>query len=956
MPFLTSVLVLGLFFLSGATALVYEVAWSKYLALIFGSTVQAQTVVLAVFMGGLALGNHLFGRLADRLRQPLAAYGYLEGCIGLYAFFFPQIYRAADALFIAIGAPLLGNGAALLLLKGGIAVALLLGPTLLMGGTLPLMAAWLQRNSNEYGRGTARFYSTNSLGAVTGAGLAGFYLVRSWGLPATLQLGAVANIAIAIVAVGLSRRLADEAPAEKPAAPATPVSAEQPRLSLLSSGMLLVMFTGAVSMGLEVLAARCLSLIFGASLQAFALVLMAFILGIGIGASIVASPRWRNLRRDAVAVALILVAATLVLIFVWQIEWCVEAYRWIKTGVAASTVGYLFYQLMIAGFALVILGVPAGLLGAVLPLCLRAAAGPDGRYGSRVGALLTWNTIGAVVGVLLTGFVLMPVLGMRGAFALLALMLASAAAVAAFGQGLKKLSVAAAAVAALVIGVWATSGDSWRLVLSSGIFRIRETEYDPGRMARRVEVTKLLYYRDAPDATVSVDSNRERNDEVTLHINGKPDASSKGDLSTQMLLGHVPMALRPQAKRVFVLGLGSGITGGSLLNHPIEELVVAENCAPVIAAAAYFAPWNNGVLTNARARIVREDARTVLKLDRRPYDIIISEPSNPWTAGVGSVFSVEFYQLCASRLVEGGIMAQWFHVYEMHDGIVDLVLNSFGRVFPHFEIWDTGSGDIVLTGATQPFRSDASVYAGIFAHAPVREQLALIGITDAPSLWLRQFASQQTAFAIPGSPAFQSDEFPVLEYAAPRAFFVGRTAERVFQFDERTWQAALSPAAKQAALRQFDLAAAQLVFTNGGSANPFLRRKLAEQAGDATGQPTALTTIFDRPSAPKPLPAGASEPLARLHGIETRLAGPQWAEAADVIERELDAFARQPDGAKVDWSPPRFAALAIRAALARGDHPRVARLIEKALRLEPANEEFAYFQRLADVWRAAARP
>ena len=199
-----------LFFCSGATALVYEVIWSKYLTLMFGSTVQAQTVVLAVFMGGLALGNRLFGARADRASRPLAIYGYVEVAIGLYAFCFNWLYQFGDAVFVRLGTGQLEHRALLLLLKGALSVGLLLGPTVLMGGTLPLLAAWLQRQSSDAGRWSARFYSINSLGAVFGAGLAGFYLVQGLGLVASLQMTALVNVLIGFTAVGLARQMGDQ--------------------------------------------------------------------------------------------------------------------------------------------------------------------------------------------------------------------------------------------------------------------------------------------------------------------------------------------------------------------------------------------------------------------------------------------------------------------------------------------------------------------------------------------------------------------------------------------------------------------------------------------------------------------------------------------------------------------------------------------------------------------------
>ncbi len=203
-------MILLLFFCSGATALVYEVVWTKYLSLMLGSTVQAQTVVLAVFMGGLALGNRIIGARSDLLQRPLAAYGYLETLIGIYAFFFSAIYGLADKMFASVGSRIYDHAAGMLLLKASLSVGLLLLPTILMGGTLPLLAAWLQKQSKDAGRWSARFYSTNSLGAVCGAFLAGFFLIQSLGLVSTLQLTALANVIIGIIAIAWSRKAAEQ--------------------------------------------------------------------------------------------------------------------------------------------------------------------------------------------------------------------------------------------------------------------------------------------------------------------------------------------------------------------------------------------------------------------------------------------------------------------------------------------------------------------------------------------------------------------------------------------------------------------------------------------------------------------------------------------------------------------------------------------------------------------------
>ena len=652
-------MILFLFFCSGATALVYEVVWSKYLALMFGSTVHAQTVVLAVFMGGLALGNCFIGARSDLLRKPLAAYGYLEIIIGLYAFSFSWLYQQADRLFVTAGSHLVERPEWLLLLKLALSLGLLLFPTILMGGTLPLLSAWLQRQSADAGRWSARFYSTNSLGAVFGAWLAGFCLIRTLGLVSTLQMTALANVVIGFTAAGLARRHADAAATGN--SPPVPSSTEAAGTSHVRRWLLIVVaLTGGVSMGLEVLASRSLALIFGASLQAFAIVLMAFILGIGVGSAAMASPRLSRWRSLNLIFLLLLIAGVIIGLLVLGIEHWVDVYRQVRTGLARTAMGYQFYQIVAGGFSLVLLGIPAALIGAVLPLCIRLAAEDGTDLGNRVGRLLTWNTLGAVIGVLLTGFVLMPTAGLRNAFNLLAVALCIPLCVLAWRAKRPAFAVAGCLLAGALVLSCAVGGEGWRYVLSSGVFRARETEVDPTTLALRKKHVSILFYKDAADATITV----EQGDgvgapsDLGLRINGKPDASTRGDLGTQLLVAHLPMLARPESKDIFVLGLASGISCGALLAYPIENLVVAENCAPVIQATRFFTAWNRGVLTNRVTRLLMEDARTILKLSPQKYDVIVSQPSNPWFAGVGSVFSREYYELAASRLKPGGIMVQ----------------------------------------------------------------------------------------------------------------------------------------------------------------------------------------------------------------------------------------------------------------------------------------------------------
>jgi spermidine synthase len=952
-------MVILLFFCSGATALVYEVLWSKYLTLLFGSTVQAQTVVLAIFMGGLALGNRLFGARADRLARPLAAYGYIEAGIGLYAFFFSSIYRGADTLFSVAGANLLQHGAWLLLLKGFLSAALLLGPTLLMGGSLPLLAAWLQKNTPDAGRRAAVFYSTNSLGAVCGAGLAGFFLVTWLGLPVTLQMTGLVNVLIGLTAVAIARCQNHSLKAPDPVGTAEESSGGESAPAVFRWACFLVTMTGAVSMGLEVLASRCLSMIFGASLQAFAIVLMAFILGIGVGSAVIASRRRTRWPREITTVVLVLTAALWIGLVVFNIEFLVAFYMHAKTGLSSSAMGYRYNQLISALFSMVILGIPAGAIGGVLPLWIRVVSEKSDLLGDRVGRLLTWNTFGAVTGVLLTGFVLMPRIGLRGSFATLALVLSGGAMFVAFSMRRRFAGAMAGVACGLLVLVAATGGENWRSVLSSGVFRFREEELTDATLKNWLSPRRILFYEDAADATVSVEEEgTPANRELGLRVNGKPDASTQGDLSTQLLCAHLPLMVKPTSKDVFVLGMGSGVTAGAVLGYPVEHLTVAENCEPILRAAQWFGPWNNGVLTNARTEICSEDARTVLKLSPRKYDVIIAEPSNPWTVGIGSVFSREFYQLAANRLKQGGIMVQWFHVYEMSDPIVSLVLRTFSSVYPVVEIWDASHGDILILGANEPWKSGPDVFAEAFRLAGPRRDLESIGLRTPEAVLARQLASQRTGFAIAGPGPVQTDEFPLLEYAAPKAFFIGRTAVVLCRYDERTWQADLAPGQKTRLL-------AGLGWTNvcaalGGryrSVNPdvhrFVARRSEPQPGKAYDRiaggfapPCVFEAVND--VVLKPPPAGEKNPTAqKLFAAELVLASKEIPDRAAIDEIEQILMTEQaPGSSNGAFHPDYYASIAAKARLRLGDSLSARKILLRGLQVAPSSDQLQFLARV----------
>jgi len=710
-------------------------------------------------------------------------------------------------------------------------------------------------------------------------------------------------------------------------------------------------------MGLEVLASRCLGMIFGASLQAFAIVLMAFIFGIGIGSALIASRQRSRWSRELTTVALVLAAALWIGVVVFNIESLVVFYMHAKSGLSSSAMGYHYNQLIAAVLSMVMLGIPAGAIGAVLPLWIRLVSEKSDLLGDRVGRLLTWNTLGAVAGVLVTGFFLMPQIGLRGSFILLATVLASAGLLVAYSMQKRAATFAAAIACGLLVFAGVSGGEHWRKILSSGVFRFRGDEVNAATLRYWFESTSLVYYEDAADATVSVDKSGGH---FGLRVNGKPDASTQVDLPTQLLLAHLGLMVKPQSKDVFVLGMGSGVTAGAVLGYPVENLTVAENCKPVLRAARFFEPWNHGVLTNSRVRICTEDARTVLKLSPQQYDVLIAEPSNPWTAGIGSVFSREFYQLASNRLKPDGIMVQWFHMYEMSDPIVELVLRTFSSVFPVVEVWDASRGDIIILGAKQPWRSGPDVYAEAFKLSAPRRDLESIGLRTPDAVLTRQIASQRTAFAIAGPGPIQTDDFPLLEYAAPKAFFIGRTANFLWLYDERTWQSDLAPLEKTHLLASLEWTSVKASFEGPASSNnPLLENLVTRRAGaEQTKAVDRLAGGFGAPCIFEPRdsvafklsPGAEKSPTAqKLFEAEQALVSQEQPNAAaiDAIERILMTESVTESG-NIPWHPEYYAGIAAKACLRLGDRSRAKQVLLRGLQLAPNSGRLQFLARIME--------
>jgi spermidine synthase len=712
--FVTSVVLCGCFVASGATGLIYEVLWARMLGLVFGATTLAVSTVLAAFMGGLALGSALAGRLAPRLRKPVAAYGWMEIGIAIYALLVPVLFKAVDTLYALVWQELQPGFFRFTLLRFALSCLLLLVPTTLMGATLPVLSAALLRTPEHDANSVTRLYACNLVGAILGTLLAGFILLPTFGIRTTIVIAATLNILVGLIALRTqhSIRLDTRSPVDESALIEVATHADHSPFWFWPAFV-----SGFVTISAQIAWTRVLTMIIGSSTYAFSIVVALFLIGLAAGAWFIGR-KDRSARLRPLLLTVELVSAASLLFSLFVLNRMPALLITLGFGLKiASWSGLLALQIF---SATLLVFVPAMLMGMVMPLVLVWASN-QARAVNRVGRSYAVNTIGAIFGAFATGFVLIPITSIRFTLLLAATLCLFVAAFAyqparAGLDLLLKRCLAVFVVAPVLVIVLFIGAPPMNLAdLSIGAYdslvrvlaQTREGADASGQVAGP-NVHELLWYREGPTATVSV---RRDGDTVSMGINGRTNASdSIYDMPTQVMLGQLPLLIAPQPKNALVIGFATGVTAGSILQSSIESVTCVELDPATIHGSQYFNHVNNRPLDDPRTKLIIDDARTYLRVTSNRYDIIVSEPSHPWVPGVANLFTEEFFQQGRARLSGQGIFVQWVQIYQMSTESLRSVLATYSRVFPHVLVFRVGGlnkgKDLLLVGSLRPLSLD----------------------------------------------------------------------------------------------------------------------------------------------------------------------------------------------------------------------------------------------------------
>lgn len=797
-----SALILLAFTLSGFAGLAYELVWTKKLSLIFGVSSGAITTVLAAFMGGLALGSALLGRRADRSRRPLFLYGALELGIGVSAYLIPYLFDAVNAAYIALARALPYQTATFVALRYLLCFAALLAPTVLMGGTLPVMSrAWV-REKERIGEGVGLLYGVNTMGGVLGTIATGFVLLGTLGAADTTRVAVALNLVIGVACMWLARGLPESATEPERAASGAEVSAPRrgrrsraarrgqaheplagEALSPAGQRLLLVGYAlaGATSLAYEVLWTRVLVYFTSQTIYAFSTILACFLIGLAVGSFVFARPADR-LRDRLTAFGLIElgigISASYLLLMIGRLVSLSRAVQAIAGGGEAPPKFAVAFALMLA---------PTLLMGAVTPLVIRAYADRVERLGGRLGALYAANTVGCVAGSVAAGFGLLAWLGaQRGVLAVAVANVALGLVALGWGQWRRsaKLLVGVAGAAALLGGMSLSWHPRPPILYWSDFMNLH---------------LEVLYYHEGSEASLAVMANPAGRRE--LNLNGDTTAAADyDDVVVHKMLGHLPMLLTRNPRKALVIGFGLGSTAWAISQYPVERVDCVELVPAEREAAKYFESENKGVLDRPNFRFVAQDGRNFLLTTRERYDVISFNAINPSFSPY--LYTREFYALCRQRLNPGGVVCAWVPT---NMGRFDTLAATFRAVFPHVTLWYCNAFHAVLIATPETLKVDVRDWAAKMARPEVKRDLAEVQLDDAARMLSTLLLDERALPDYTASAQVNRDDLPYVEFDTRIETPIGiRNVREMLARRARPWESATGLTGQQrAALERY---------------------------------------------------------------------------------------------------------------------------------------------------------
>lgn len=737
------------FFLSGASALAYEILWTRQMTLVVGASTPAVSTVLAVFMGGLALGARYFGPLADRSRNLLRFYGLMELGIGLYALVQPLLLIAATRAYVALVPSVVDHSGLLMIMRAGFAGLILLPPTLLMGGTFPVLLRFLARREISFGLDLGWLYAANLAGAVLGCGLTGFILIRALGMTGSLLAAVGVNLGVGAAALLWGRSLGSVDQGQSGSTcEVPPPTVPAPKFLLWT----ILAGSGFLTMGYEVTWSRMLVFVFGSTTYAFTLILIVFLLGLSFGSALFA-------RLEHRLPALHLLAASLVLAGTSALALgpvAVKLPEWIRA--ASHLLGFTPLVQLGATFvgSLLVMLLPAIAMGVVFPLVCRLLVGGHPEPGRRLGQAYLTNTFGSIAGSLLVGFLLIPLLSIKGcllALSVIQALLGFALVFALPARG-KMIAGAATLLLPMLTGILF-------LKYSGGPSPFDRVDLETGWTGARIEA-----HRDDVDATVTVVKSPAG--VKALRINGFM-ATEDGEGAAYMpMMSHLPMLLHGHAKRVLVVCFGTGSTAGAVLLHPAARVDAVDINRTVLDFAPHFEHINQGVFRDERARLIHEDGRNHLLASPERYDVITSEPMPPTHAGVVNLYSREYYELCWKRLNPGGLVVQWLPFHLVSPEETRSILRTVQEVFPETTLWLHSNTGLVVARKGGPLEIDWETLTRAFADPRLAKHLVSLQIPRPEELAQLQILDAKGVRSFAGDAPVVSDDHPSLEFHPPR--------------------------------------------------------------------------------------------------------------------------------------------------------------------------------------------